>query len=319
MRVSGLWALLFVMAAGVAHAQAWPQRSIRFLVPFPPGGSTDVAARSLAEKVSSGLGQQVVVENRGGGGGAVGAAEVARAQPDGYTILFAANAVSILHLAVKDLPYDTLRDFVAITQATTQPNAFAVHPSVPATNMKEFVAYAKANPGKLSYGHSGAGGSQHLTGELLKKMAGIDMVGIPYKGGGQLITDLIGGQIQVGIAGTTPFIPHHRAGRIKILALTSLERFPPLPEIPTVVEAGYPGFESSQWLGLLAPRGTPPEVIRKLHVETVKALKLADVSERLVKAGLQPVGNTPEEFTKVIRTEIEQFGKLAKDLGIEPQ
>jgi tripartite-type tricarboxylate transporter receptor subunit TctC len=311
--------LLFALFTTVAQAQGWPQRPIRFLVPFPPGGSTDVAARSLAEKVATGLGQQVVVENRGGGGGAVGAAEVARAQPDGYTILFAANAVSILHLAVKDLPYDTLRDFVAITQVTTQPNAFAVHPSVPATSIKELVAYAKANPGKLAYGHSGAGGSQHLTGELLKKMAGIEMVGIPYKGGGQLITDLIGGQIQVGIAGTTPFIPHHRAGRIKILALTSLERFPPLPDIPTVVEAGYPGFESSQWLGLLAPRGTSQEVIRKLHDETVKALKLPDVSERLVKAGLQPVGNTPEEFTKVIRTEIEQFGKLAKDLGIEPQ
>lgn len=319
MRFSGCLVLLLVLFTGLAHGQAWPQRSIRFLVPFPPGGSTDVAARSLAEKVAAGLGQQVVVENRGGGGGAVGAAEVARAQPDGYTILFAANAVSILHLAVKDLPYDTLRDFVAITQVTTQPNAFAVHPSVPATSLKELVAYAKANPGKLSYGHSGAGGSQHLTGELLKKMAGIDMVGIPYKGGGQLITDLIGGQIQVGIAGTTPFIPHHRAGRIRILALTSLERFPPLPDIPTVVEAGYPGFESTQWLGLLAPRGTPQQAIRKLHDETVKALKLPDVSERLVKAGLQPVGNTPEEFTKVIRTEIEQFGKLAKELGIEPQ
>src|SRR6185503_12674964 len=312
-------AVLLVLAAGPAYGQGWPQRSVRFLVPFPPGGSTDVAARALAEKVGAGLGQPVVVENRGGGGGAVGAGEVARAQPDGYTILFAANAVSLLHLAVKNLPYDTLRDFVAITQVTTQPNTFAVHPSVPAASIKELVAYAKANPGKLSYGHSGAGGGQHLTGELLKKMAGIDMVGIPYKGGGQLITDLIGGQIQVGIAGTTPFIPHHRAGRIKILALTSLERFPPLPEIPTVVEAGYPGFESSQWLGLLAPRGTPREVIGRLHDETVKALKLPDVNERLVKAGLQPVGNTPEQFTSVIRNEIEQFGRLAKELGIEPQ
>ena len=311
--------LAVVLIPGLVAAQGWPARSVRFLVPFPPGGSTDVAARALAEKVGVGLGQQVVVENRGGGGGAVGAGEVARAQPDGYTILFAANAVSILHLAVKNLPYDTLRDFAAITQVTTQPNTFAVHPSVPASSIKELVAYAKANPGKLSYGHSGAGGSQHLTGELLKRMAGIDMVGIPYKGGGQLITDLIGGQIQVGIAGTTPFIPHHTAGRIKILALTSLERFPPLPDIPTVVEAGYAGFESSQWLGLLAPRGTPQEAIRKLHAETVKALKLPEVSGRLVKAGLQPVGNTPEEFTKVIRTEIEQFGKLAKELGIEPQ
>jgi tripartite-type tricarboxylate transporter receptor subunit TctC len=314
-----LLAVLLVLFSGLAAAQNWPTRSVRLIVPFPPGGSTDVAARALADKMSAGLGQQAVVENRGGAGGALGAGEVARAAPDGYTVLFAANAVSILHLAVKNLPYDTLRDFAAVTQVTTQPNTFAVHPSVPVSSIKELVAYAKANPGKLSYGHSGAGGSQHLTGELLKKMAGIDMVGIPYKGGGQLITDLVGGQIQVGIAGTTPFIPHHRAGRIKILALTSLERFPPLPEFPTVVEAGYPGFESSQWLGLLVPRGTPAAVIAKLHDETVKALKLPEVNERLVKAGLQPVGNTPEQFTKVILDEIEQFGKLAKELGVEPQ
>jgi tripartite-type tricarboxylate transporter receptor subunit TctC len=307
------------MQSAPVSAQGWPTRQVRFLVPFPPGGSTDVAARALADKLSAGLGQQAVVENRGGAGGAVGAGEAARAAPDGYTILFAANAVSLLHLAVKNLPYDTLRDFVAITQVTTQPNVFAVHPSVPATTIKELVAHAKANPGKLSYGHSGAGGGQHLTGELLKKMAGIDMVGIPYKGGGQLITDLIGNQIQVGVAGTTPMIPHHTAGRIRILALTSLERFPPLPDIPTVVEAGYPGFESSQWLGLLAPRGTPQEVIVKLHAETVKALKLPDVRERLIRAGLQPVGNTPEQFTTVIRTEIEQFGKLARELGVQPQ
>jgi tripartite-type tricarboxylate transporter receptor subunit TctC len=311
--------VLLLLFAGVAHGQGWPQRPVRFLVPFPPGGSTDVAARALADRLSAGLGQQVVVENRGGGGGAVGTAEVARAQPDGYTILFAANAITILHLAVKNLPYDTLRDFAAITQVSTQPNGFAVHPSVPASSIRELVAYAKANPGKLSYGHSGAGGGQHLTGELLKKMAGIDMVGIPYKGGGQLITDLLGGQIHVGIAGTTPLVPHHRSGKIRILALSSLERFPPLPDIPTVVEAGYPGFESSQWLGLLAPRGTPAEVVQRLQAETVKALKLPEVSDRLTKAGLQPVGNTPDEFTRVIRAEIEQFSKLAKDLGIEPQ
>jgi tripartite-type tricarboxylate transporter receptor subunit TctC len=312
-------AIVLMLFSGLAAAQGWPARTVRFIVPFPPGGSTDVAARALADKMGAGLGQQVVVENRGGAGGAVGTAEVARAQPDGYTILFAANAVSILHLAVTNLPYDTQRDFVAITQVSTQPNAFALHPSVPATNIKELVAYAKANPGKLSYGHSGAGGSQHLTGELLKKMAGIDMVGIPYKGGGQLIGDLLGGQIQVGIAGTTPLIPHHRAGKIKIVALTSLQRFPPLAEIPTVVEAGYAGFESSQWLGLLAPRGTSADIVKRLHGETVKALKLADVTERLDKAGLQPVGNAPEEFAKVIRDEIEQFGKLAKELGVEPQ
>ena len=319
MRPLRLAIALLALSAGIAQAQSWPQRSVKFLVPFPPGGSTDVAARVLADKMSAGLGQQVVVENRGGGGGAVGAGEVARAQPDGYTILFAANAVSILHLAVKGLPYDTLRDFAAIVQVTTQPNAFAIHPSLPANNINELVAYAKANPGKISYGHSGAGAGQHLTGELLKRMAGIDMVGIPYKGGGQLIGDLLGNQIQVGVAGTTPLIPHHRNGKIKIIALTSLERFPPLPDIPTVVEAGYPGFESSQWLGLLTPRGTPAEAVTRLHAETVKALKLPDVTERLLKAGLQPVGGTPEEFARVIRSEIERFGKLAKELGIEPQ
>ena len=311
--------VLIALAAGLAQAQSWPSRSVRFLVPFPPGGSTDVAARALADKMSAGLGQQVVVDNRGGGGGAVGTGEAARAAPDGYTLLFAANAVSILHLAVKDLQYDTLRDFVAITQVTTQPNAFAVHPSVPAANIRELVAYAKANPGKLSYAHAGAGGGQHLTGELLKKMAGIDMLGIPYKGGGQAITDLLGGQVQVGVIGSTPLIPHHKAGRIRILAFTSPERFAPMPEIPTVQEAGFPGFDSTQWLGLLAPRGTSADIVNRVHAETVKALALADVRERLTQAALQPVGSTPQQFAAFIRADVDRWSKLAQELGIQPQ
>jgi len=319
MLILRLTLMLIALSAGLAHAQSWPSRSVRFLVPFPPGGSTDVAARSLADKMSAGLGQQVVVDNRGGGGGAVGTGEAARAAPDGYTLLFAANAVSILHLAVKDLQYDTLRDFVAITQVTTQPNAFAVHPSVPAANIRELVAYAKANPGKLSYAHAGAGGGQHLTGELLKKMAGIDMLGIPYKGGGQAITDLLGGQVQVGVIGSTPLIPHHKAGRIRILAFTSPERFAPMPEIPTVQEAGFPGFDSTQWLGLLAPRGTGTDIVNRVHAEAVKALALPDVRERLTQAALQPVGSTPKEFAAFIRADIERWSKLAQELGIQPQ
>ena len=262
----------------------------------------------------------MVVENRGGGGGAVGAGEVARATPDGYTILFAANAVSILHLAVKNLPYDTLRDFAAITQVTTQPNTFAVHPSVPATSIKELVAHAKANPGKLSYGHSGAGGSQHLTGELLKRMAGIDMVGIPYKGGGQLITDLIGGQIQVGIAGTTPLIPHHQSGRIKILALTSLERFPPLPDIPTRGGGRLPGLRV---LAMARPAraarhacGSHPQAARRDGEGAEAAGGERSASSR---RGCSRSATRPRNSPSVIRTEIEQFGKLAKELGIEPQ
>jgi tripartite-type tricarboxylate transporter receptor subunit TctC len=231
-------------AAGVAHAQAWPSRPVRFLVPFPPGGSTDVAARVIADKVSTALGTQVVVENRGGGGGAVGAAEAARAAPDGYTILFAANAVTLLHLGTKNLPYDTLRDFVPITQVTTQPNVVAVHASVPAKTVAELVAHAKANPGQLAYAHPGAGTTQHLVGEL----TGIDLLPVPYKGGGQAIQDLVGGHVKVGILGSTPLLPQHRSGTIRIVAFTGAERFPAMPDVPTLAEAGFPALNSTQWL-----------------------------------------------------------------------
>jgi tripartite-type tricarboxylate transporter receptor subunit TctC len=312
-------AVCLVLAAGLAQAQGWPARPVRFIVPFPPGGSTDVAARSLADKLSAALGQQVVVDNRGGGGGAIGTTEVARAAPDGYTILFAANAVTILHLAVKNLQYDTLRDFVAVTQVTTQPNAVAVHASVPAKDIGQLVAHARANPGKLAYAHPGVASGQHLSAELLWKMAGVQLVGIPYKGGGQAVQDLVGGQVPVGVLGSTPFVPHHKAGRIRILAFTSTERFAAMPEIPTLNESGFPGFDSTQWLGLLAPRGTSGEIVLRLHAETVKALALPEVKERLVQAGMQPVGNAPDQFAAVIRAEIERWGKLAQELGIQPQ
>jgi tripartite-type tricarboxylate transporter receptor subunit TctC len=311
--------LVLFLCPGFAQAQGWPAKPVRFIVPFPPGGSTDVAARALADKLSTGLGQQAVVDNRGGAGGAVGTGEAARAAPDGYTILFAANAVSLLHLAVKNLPYDMLRDFVPITQVTTQPNAVAVGAGLPVTDIRQLVAHAKANPGKLSYAHPGAGSGQHLSGELLKKMAGIDMLGVPYKGGGQAITDLLGGQVQLAVLGSTPLMPHHKSGKIRILAFTSKERFAAMPEIPTLHESGFPGFEATQWLGLLAPRGTSAEVVNRLHAETVKALAFPEVKERLLKAALQPVGGTPEQFGALIRGEIESFGRLARELGILPQ
>jgi tripartite-type tricarboxylate transporter receptor subunit TctC len=308
-----------VLWAGSAPAQAWPAKPVRFVVPFPPGGSTDVAARSLADKLSASLGQQVIVDNRAGANGAIGTTEVARAAPDGYTILFAADPVTTLHLVVRNLAFDTLRDFVPITQVTTQPIALAVHASVPAQNVRELIAYAKANPGKLSFCHSGTGSGQHLSGELFKKMAGIDMVHVPYKGGGPAVQDLVAGQVPVGVLGSTPLIPHHRSGRIRILAFTSLERFAPMPDIPTLHESGLAGFETSQWLGLLAPRGTRDEVVQKLHLETTKVLALAEVRERLAQAALQPVGSAPREFAAVIRADIERWGKLARELGIEPQ
>jgi len=316
-RLLALVAALFLQTA--AYGQSWPAKPVRFVVPFPPGGSTDVAARSVADRLSAALGQSVIVDNRGGANGAIGTAEVARAAPDGYTILFAADPVITLQLVVKDLPFDPLRDFAPITQVTTQPIALAVHASVPAQTVRELIAYAKANPGKLSFCHSGTGSGQHLSGELFKKMAGIDMVHVPYKGGGPAVQDLIAGQVPVGVLGSTPLIPHHKAGRIRILAFTSLERFPALPEIPTLHESGLTGFETAQWLGLLAPRGTREEVIQRVHLETAKVLALPEVRQRLAQAALQPVGSTPAEFAAVIRADIERWGRLARELGIQPQ
>jgi tripartite-type tricarboxylate transporter receptor subunit TctC len=314
-----LWIVAAAAFVAAAQAQSWPAKPVRFLVPFPPGGSTDVAARSLADKLGAGFGQPVLVDNRAGANGAIGTGEVARAAADGYTILFAADPVATLHLVVKSLPFDLQRDFDPITQLTTQPIAVAVHASLPVATIRELIAHAKANPGRLSFAHSGTGTGQHLSGELLKKMAGIDMVHVPSKGGGPAVQDLVGGQVPVGVLGSTPLIPHHKAGRIRILAFTSRERFAAMPEIPTLNESGLAGFETSQWLGLFVPRGTPENVIAKVHAESAKALALQDVRERLAQAALQPVGNSPRQFAAVIRADVERWGKLIQELGIQPQ
>ena len=312
-------ALFFAFTAALAHAQSWPAKPVRFIVPFPPGGSTDVAARTVAEKMSRALGQQVVVDNRGGGGGAIGTVEAARAAPDGYTLLFVADPVITLHLVVKNVQFDMQRDFTAITQVTTQPIAVAVHASLPVNSVQELISYARANPGKLSFAHSGTGSGQHMSGELLKKMARIDMVHVPYKGGGPAVQDLVGGQVPVGVLGSTPLIPHHKAGRIRIIAFTSKERFAPMPEIPTLHESGLAGFDTTQWLGILAPKGTPAEVVSKVHAEAVKALALQDVKERLAQAALQAVGSTPKEFESLIRADLERWTAIARELKLEPQ
>ena len=311
--------LALAFAASQACAQAWPAKPVRFLVPFPPGGSTDVAARTLAEKLSRALAQQVVVDNRGGGGGAIGTVEAARAAPDGYTLLFVADPVITLHLVVKNVQFDMQRDFVAITQVTTQPIAVAVHASLPVKSVAELIAYAKANPGKLSFAHSGTGSGQHMSGELLRKMAGIDIVHVPYKGGGPAVQDLVAGQVPMGVLGSTPLIPHHKSGRIRIIAFTSKERFAPMPEIPTLHESGLAGFDTTQWLGLLAPKGTPAEIISRVQTETAKALALDDVKERLAQAALQPVGSTPKAFDALIRADLERWTAIAKELKLEPQ
>jgi tripartite-type tricarboxylate transporter receptor subunit TctC len=312
-----LLSLAFIAAPVLA--QAWPAKAVRFIVPFPPGGSTDVAARTLADKLTRALGQQVVVDNRSGGGGAIGTVEAARAAADGYTLLFVADPVITLHLVVKNVQFDMQRDFSAVTQVTTQPIAVAVHASLPVRSVQELIAYAKANPGKLSFAHSGTGSGQHMSGELLKKMTGIDIVHIPYKGGGPAVQDLVGGQVPMGVLGSTPLIPHHKAGRIRIIAFTSKERFAPMPEIPTLHESGLAGFDTTQWLGILAPKGTPAEIISRLHAESVKALALPDVRERLAQAALLAVGSTPKEFEALIRADLERWTAIAKELKLEPQ
>ena len=312
-------AVLLAAFALQAQAQGWPAKSVRLVVPYPPGGSTDVAARAVADKLTRALGQTFVVDNRAGASGAIGAAEVARAEPDGYTILFAADPVTTLHLVMKNVQFDVQRDFVAVTQTTTQPLALAVHSSVPANTVQEFVALARANPGKYSFAHSGIGTGQHFAGELLKKMAGIDMAHVPYKGGGPAVQDLVAGQVPAAVLGSTPVTPHHKAGRIKILAFTSKERFASLPEIPTLHESGFPGFDTTQWTGLLAPRGTNADVVSRLYAETRKALALEDVRQRFIQASLVPVGSAPKEFDALIRADVERWTALAKGLGLEPQ
>lgn len=311
--------LIGILLACAAHAQSWPTKPVRFVVPFPPGGATDVAARAIADKLSRALDQQFVVDNRAGASGGIGAAEVARSAPDGYTFLFAADPVETLHLVMKSVQFDLERDFAPVTQVTTQPLAIAVHTSVPAKTIQEFIALAKASPGKYSFGHSGLGSGQHLTGELFKKLAGIDMVQIPYKGGAPAVQDLVAGQIPVAVLGSTPLIPHHKAGRIRILAFTSKDRFPTMPEIPTLNESGFPGFDTGQWLGLLAPRGTSPEIVNRLYVESKKALALEDVKARLLQAALLPVGSTPAEFGALIHADMERWTRLAHDAGVQPQ
>jgi tripartite-type tricarboxylate transporter receptor subunit TctC len=315
-------ALLVVMgmfcAVSLAQAQSWPARPVKLLVPFPPGGSTDLTARVVADKLSRALGQQFVVENRAGASGAIGTSEVARGAADGYTILFAADPVETLPLVMKDLQFDLQRDFLPVTQVTTQPLALAVHPSLGVASVQELVALAKKQPGKLSFAHSGIGTGQHFTGELFRKLAGIDIQHVPYKGGGPAVKDFIAGQVKVAMLGSTPVIPHHKAGRIKIIAFSSKHRFPTLPDVPTLHELGYP-IDTGQWLGLLAPRGTRAEVVERLYRETKKVLELDDVKERLLQAALLPVGSTPSQFAALIRADVEKWTKLAGELGIKPQ
>jgi tripartite-type tricarboxylate transporter receptor subunit TctC len=309
-----LLAVLIFVASVAAHAQSWPTKPIRLVVPYPPGGSTDVTARTLAERVSPALGQPVVVENRAGAGGNIGIEHVARSDPDGYTVLVAPDFVASAPHVYK-LNYDPMTQLVPVIQLTRQPVVLAVHPSLGVQSVAELVALAKAKPG-LPYATSGAGSQQHIAAEWFAKLAGIQLTHVPYTGGGQAIADFIGGQVPIASLGSTPVIPHHKSGKVKILAQTTKSRAPSLPDVPTYMEAGMAGLVIDQWLGIFVPAGTDAQIVRRLAAEFDKALAESAVRERLAHAALEAVGGGTEDFARRVRADFETYRKLVADLDI---
>ena len=318
---------LFVCAAPVelirpaqAQGQAWPSKPLRWIVPYSPGGSTDIATRPLAERVGQALGGTAgghsgVVENRAGAAGNIGVEAAARSAPVGYTLLVAVDALASNPHQYK-LSWDPFRDFVPVIQLARQPVVLAVHPSLGVSSVAEFVAAAKQKPG-LGFATSGAGSQQHMAAEWFAKLAGIRLTHVPYKGGGQAITDLIGGQIQVGSLGSSPLIPHYKAGKLKLLAQSTATRAASLPDVPTYEEAGYKGLVIEQWLAVFVPAGTPADIVARLNAEIGKALAEPAVRERFAQNGLEPVGGTPQEFARLYSDDYDKYGRLIRELNIK--
>lgn len=308
-------AALAVMV-GSASAQTYPRKPIRWIVPFPPGGSTDLLARVVGQKLTEAWGQQVIVENKGGAGGTLGAAEAARAPADGYTLLMGAIHHTIASSVYPKLPYDIQKDFAPITVVAIVPNVQVVNPSVPANSTKELIAYAKANPGKLTYGSAGMGTAHHLIGEQFNLQAGVNILHVPYKGSSPAVADLIGGQVLIMYDTVASCLPHIKSGKLRPLAVATAKRSSALPDVPTIAEAALPGFEVTTWFGALAPVKTPKEIVVKLNGEIVKILAMPDVRKRLLDAGAEPVGNSPEQMAAQIKKETGEFAKIVKQAKI---
>ena len=303
--------LLLLITLPVA-AQQYPSKPVRLVVPFPPGGPTDVVSRLLAPKLAELLGQQIVVENRGGSGGMIGTEQVAKAVPDGYTIIMGTiGGLAVAKSLNPRLGYDTLRDLAPITQSVSVTSILIVHPSVPAKNVRELLAIAKSSPGKLNYASSGNGTVTHLAGELLKLLGKVSIVHVPYKGGAPALTAIMSGEVDMSYENSLIITPYIRSGRVRALAVTGATRSKLLPELPTIAET-LPGYNASGWYGLLAPAATPKPIIARLHVEAAKALHSPDIVAKLASQGAEPVGNTPEEFTAFIRSEISKWANLVK-------
>jgi tripartite-type tricarboxylate transporter receptor subunit TctC len=314
-RLRVVLAALAALLCATAQAQPWPSRPIRWLVPFPPGGSTDIATRPVADRVGQALGTSSVVENRAGAGGNIGTEAVAKSAPDGYTVLVTADAISSAPHLYK-VTWDPFRDFVPVIQLARQPVVLAVHPSLGVNTVAELVALAKREPG-LGYATSGAGSQQHMAAEWFAAIAGIKLTHVPYKGGGQAITDLVGGQVKIGSLGSSPVIPHYKAGKLKLLAQTTKARAPSLPEVPTYEEAGIRGLVLDQWLGVFVPAGAPAEAVARLNAEIGKALADGAIRERYAQAALEPVGGTPDAFAQLVRDDYAKYGRLIRELAIK--
>jgi tripartite-type tricarboxylate transporter receptor subunit TctC len=308
----------FAIVSGSAFAQTWPVRPIRLIVPFAPGGGVDITARVIAPKLSEALGQTVVVENRGGAGGLIGVDMGAKAAPDGYTVVIGTigNIAIAPHLQSK-MPYDPQKDLVPISQLANALNVMVIHPSLKATTVKEFIALAKKEGSKISFGSSGSGATDHLAGEVFNTLAGVKMTHIPYKGGAPAMVDLVGGQVQVVFATVSTAISSIQGGKIRALGMTGNQRFERLPELPTIAEAGLVGFEVNNWYGLYAPAGTPKNIISRLNNEVVKTLALPDVKNRLLDAGIIATSSTPEAFAAYTQEETKKWGKVVKDANIK--
>jgi tripartite-type tricarboxylate transporter receptor subunit TctC len=316
---SGKWIPMVVCCAVScgALAQSYPAKSIRVVVPFAPGGATDITGRTLGAKMSDGLKQTIIVDNRTGGGGVIGADLVAKAPPDGYTVLLATPAETAILPHMQKMPYNALKDFAPVSLATASPLILVVHPSLPAKSVKELIALVKARPGQLSYGSAGNGGVHHLAAEQLKVAYNLDMIHVPYKGVGAVIPELVGGHIPMTFSSMPPSVPYVRTGRLRALAVTSAKRSSAAQEVPTMIEAGVPGFVATNWFAYFVPAGTPGAVIGTLNAEIVRTLKLEDVRSKLVELGLDTLGTTPDELGKFLRDENEKFAKLIKAAGVK--
>ena len=309
-------AILFGVACAAAAQTPYPAKPVRFVVPFPAGGPLDIVARAIGQELSKSWGQPVIIDNRPGAGGNIGADLVAKAPADGYTILMGAVSTHAINVSLYNkLPYDPIRDFAPVTLITSVPNVLVVHPSVPVKNVQELIALAKARPGQLNFASGSTGSAGHLAGELFKSMAGVDMTHIPYKGAAPDVIDLMAGQVSLMFDNMASALPYIKAGRVRALAVTTLKRSPLLPQLPTISEVGLRGFDISTWFGIFAPAGTPPDVVAKLNTEIVRILHTPEMKERLAALGAEPIGNKPDEFSAFIKAEIPKYAKVIKASG----